>query len=172
MSIYFETLFKIKLKSEDRNGMGTTCPYQRYFSVWISPTDFQVLKTSTWFWWWSLRPLPLLRLICTMFLKIKGSKWTFDSGAGLRDPHHKQKCGMDENHPYHTYPDQRVKMTHWFFIYRFHDQWSNLDHWFSSYHNDNLISLGYYVSWYQVVKMTTWSIQLVLCNLYSNNMRQ
>ena len=30
------------------------------------------------------------------------SKWPFASAAGLRDPHLKQKCGADEDHPHHT----------------------------------------------------------------------
>ena len=145
----------------------TSMCYRVNFAYWFSSAQNEhlilvvVAATTT-----------TLRHVSIMLLKIKGSKWTFDSGAGHRDPHHKWKGGMDENHPYLTSTDQRVKMTHWFCIYRFKDQWSTLDRWFSSYHFDNLISLGCYVGWYQVVKTTTWSIQLVLCNSYSNNKRQ
>ena len=45
-------------------------------------------------------------------LTTKVSKCPFASATGLRDPHLKQKCGVNENHPHHTSPDQWVKMTH------------------------------------------------------------
>ena len=151
--------------------MGTPCPYQHYFSGWLSPLIFKYSKRALDFsggrsdhyhfcgmsaLCFEDQRLKINLWFLSRFQTIKASKWPFASAAGLCDPHLKRMCGEDENHPLHTSTDQRVKMTLWFCICRFHDQRSNLDHWFSSYQNDNLISYAIIVIWYQVVKMTTW----------------